>query len=281
MSHGKARGISRNRYPAAQFTHPWNKGLGAGATRIDLGCKKDNPLGYGINFWKAPAKTIISSLERHFIASEQVRLQFNPERVVIEDADMEIHMLQGKFVSRSFRHAGYKSLSIPPELRWDNSAKDYLKTLLKFAEEEKVNELRAHLENNPGFILENLSANEPVSALISGVYKHYTDNEGFHGIMDRQAILGSEKKKNGTKDFWVSVTRLSLSPTEAENILFTEGERQTKPGRGRYVIAFNLKNGSPAIRHLRSDSALEGWISGNLSLDEIEVTYAGENRLSA
>jgi hypothetical protein len=280
MSHGKARGISRNRYRPNRFVHPWNKGLGA-ETRIDIGRKKNNPFGYGINFWKAPAKMILSSLERHFVASEQVRLLFTPDKVVIEDTDMEIDMLQGKFVSRSFRHAGYRSLRIPPELRWDNDAKSYLKTLLKFAEEEKVNELRAHLANNPGFVLEGLPAGEPVSALISGIYKHYTDYEGFHGIMERQTILGGERKKDGIKDFWVSVTRLSLSPTEAENILFTEKEREARPGRGEYVVAFNLKTGSPAVQHLRSDSALEGWIDGNLSLNDVEVTYAGENRLSA
>jgi hypothetical protein len=246
---------------------------------IPLGGNRANLAGHGIQEWKNPVKLISSTLNRQFITAESFRLFFDPPTVTIEGSGGELaEVIQGKFISRAFRHAGYVSLDVSAAARWDRAVNEHLLDILKLAETEKVNELRQALAQPvPGLTLEKIL---PEEQLIRGEFKHYTDRRGYEGIISSGVILGAEKRARGEKEFIVSLSRVSLSPAEVSQILFTTEEMERIPGRGKYVIAFDLKDGSPLVtRGLQSDRSLEVWVEGNLMLDEVDLTYHGRNQL--
>lgn len=246
-----------------------------------LGLRKDNPAGCGIQTWKNPTKAILSALDRNFFASEQVRLLFNPRSLFLEDSETEIEFDNGRFISRAFRNAGYASLTIPPEARWLSETRLTLKHLLELGEEEKVNQLKETLASSSlGFILERLSPGTSVDPLIPGEFKHYCDREKYERVLREGMIQGTRRVKNRVDDYYVSLTRLSLSYKQVGEILFTIDEMRERPGRGSYVIAFNIPEGSPmVVEHLGSDRAVEVWVRGNLYLTDVNLTYYGANPL--
>ncbi|MFC1540763.1 hypothetical protein ACFL37_00480 [Candidatus Margulisiibacteriota bacterium] len=259
----------------------------APVSRSAIGNKADNPAGCGIQTWKNPTKIVLAEINRRAITSEHLRLTFDPDSLTLSDTEAEIISLAtGKFVSRTFRHAGYRSLIIDQPAIMGPETLRAFRSVLELAEQEKVVETIQALNClSHSFRLDSLPAGEPVSHLIPGSYKHYTDLEGFEGIMDSGIVQGSLKNKSGKKrvksmsDYFVSLSRLSLSPRDARDIFYTEQERQRRPDMGEYVISFNLETGSPEVEHLRSDRSLEGWVRGNLYLEDVGVIYAGENPL--
>lgn len=241
---------------------------------------KENPQGYGINFWKNPAKIIIQEINRlnnSYCATAQLRLLFEPkEGVILEDsaAPENVVISQAKYIARAFVNAGYSSMTIPADSRYRLEG---LRPLLDLADQEKVHELATALNISALGYLMTPAENGAAFRLIPGEYKHYTDEPGLQGIMGLRQIMGSRRFKGGEDGFWVSLSRLSLAPDQVRQVFFTEEERQNKPESGFWVVAFDFRNGSMVVRHNDSDRSLEGWVYGNLSLDQVEVTYSGPN----
>ena len=246
-----------------------------------IGWSRENGPRRGIQAWKAPVKSILYEIDRNFSASEQVRILFDPREVIIQDTGIKRVVPQTRFIARSFRHAGILSLTIPLESRRQREISETIRFILELGEEEKVNQIHTALSSSSvGFILERIPTEELCSSLLPSRYKHYTDQSGLKGILSDGIITASRKKKRKKDGYYVSLSKLSLSPPEVAEVLFSREEMEKVPGRGQYVIAFDLKEGSPiVVEHHRSDRSLEGWVEGNVPLDELDVTYAGQNHL--
>ncbi len=242
----------------------------------------DNQAGCGILAYKNQAHTIQLELERQlarYCGVEQFRLIFDPRSVILSHPEEETAFEHARFISRAFRNAQCHSLVISGEALWRTESRVALRSMLELGEEEKVLELRGLLDNLPQGITVQVLSSGPAAALFPGEFKHYTDRAGFDGILESDHITATERFKGGKKGFFVSVSRLSLSPKDVADCLFSIGEMQAIPGRGEYVVAFDLKNGLPQVCHLCSDRSLEGWIEGNLYLSEVNLTYSGPNQL--
>jgi hypothetical protein len=245
-----------------------------------LGRRKDNFSGCGIQAFKNQAKAITSEIDqiyrKNLLGIESLRIIFDSRKLVVDYSEEEISFPNARFISRSFLNAGYQSLTI---LSWHYDTKTTLKMLLELGEEEKIIELQQILVNLPSSVVPEKVRLGTFPPLIPGSYKHYTDQYGFEGITTSGLIRGVQRYKNGVRDFYVSLTRLSLTPKEVTEVLFTPEEMEEIPDRGEYVISFNLKDGSPQVHHLKSDRSLEGWVVGNLYLRDVELVYAGKNHL--
>jgi hypothetical protein len=236
----------------------------------------------GIKQLHRSADNIITEINRHFTFAKQIILTFQKRSILLSDPIMNKNIEIGdgaRFITRAFRNAGIESVRINPEIRWKSKAEENLLFMLNLGYEEKVCELNQYsFSNSFGFIIKPLVPGSFIESLIPGTYKHYTDENGYKGIMNNGIVYGSENNKRGFDGSFVFVTKLSLFPDEARNILFRPDELEKIPKRGNYVISFDLIDGPPiCVEHLKSEPSLEGWIDGDLLLDHVNVRYIGKN----
>ena len=118
--------------------------------------------------------------------------------------------------------------------------------------------------------VEGLSRSTSISSTSSDrssqVWNHYTDREGYEGIMQDQVIKGNALRV-------VFVTPLTFNPQDAENTLFIGANSHL--GRGDYVIKFTA---DPGILFLPGKPG-EWFTIGRLRFGrDINVIYSGPNK---
>jgi hypothetical protein len=205
-----------------------------------------------------------------------INLQFSSAELIMTST-RTYGYTDGKFIARSFLRAGIAEITTRDFLQPKELAQ--LQELLNAAQEGRILPLLPDKLRQLDFIQEvkEVSADEVAVAGIPGQYKHYTDKHGYYQIVASENIAVQPDKKNGEYRTGLYLTSLSLSPTEAHEVLFMRMPEYRD--RGSFVISFDIVD--QALQREVETKGIESFIRDNLRLNDprIKVRYLGPNYL--
>lgn len=203
----------------------------------------------------------------------QVKISFKKDALVYSSHDLKVEYPDGKFVSHTFLRAGIGEIVLK-EFPNRNEL-DQLRKIFEFAEEGKITQV---LPEN----LRQIQAIEKIKEVsscevkfIPGCYKHYTSYQNYQEIIRERKIMAKPHRKNGQERVGVYLTGLSLSPSEAFEIIFI-GNPEYRD-RSTHVIAFDVSD--QEFERKIEKNGIEFFVSESINLcaPGIEIKYHGPN----
>jgi len=209
----------------------------------------------------------------------QVKLQFTLDSLIMQINDQTIEYEDGRFIAHTFLRAGISEITLK-EFPGRAEA-EQLKQLLIAAQDGKHSQLNPTALREIGALesIQEITTDSVAGRSIPGLYKHYTSDQGHREIIARQTIEALPHAKNGELREGIYLTGLSLSPAEAQEIIFISNPDYR--GRADFVISFDIVD--PDLEKLIKKNGIEYFLESPIRLDDprIRVRYQGPNYLKA